>query len=220
MLSALFIAGWLFAQTQSIDIGTDEGADEDALEQIDEAVVEPAATAATAPGSAPESAPDSAPESAPASEPATATASAPASQLAEQEEEEESEADSALCATAERARYVRYAGLGAGGIGLLGAIGFFTVGLVERLAAQSLLDTSPAFGKLGDQYVVHDPHHADVAAYDSHRATASVMTQLVWISLGVSAVGGAVAIVSWWLGDELDQTVQRDDAGNCQLAGD
>ncbi|MBN2362202.1 MAG: hypothetical protein JXR83_22310 [Deltaproteobacteria bacterium] len=223
MLSPLLIAGCLLAPAQVIDLGpdaetdADEAAVEDISEQLDEYVPtapDPAtgaaqpARAASLPAAA-ETLPAAA-GTLPAST-AAPSASSPAPEIALIEESDEGETEATPCPTAERARYLVYGGAGAGGVGLLGGIAFFAVGLVERLRAQELLDNSPAFGKQGDQYVVNDPGHADVDAYASHRATASVMTQLVWISLGVAAVGSSVAIASYWLGEDAGRCQSRED---------
>jgi hypothetical protein len=220
MLSALLFASWLMAPAQATD--PDPGASGSAaagaaLEQIDAyaptAPDPPTAAAGSQPDTAAtagEPAADQVPASPPAPTSAGAT-SAAASTAPDAETDDEDNPAPQPCPTAERSRYTMYGGLGAGAVGVVGALVFFTIGQVERMRAQDLLDNSPAFGEQDDHYVVRDANHEDVAAYDSHRAAASVMSQLVWVSLGVGAVGAAVSAVSFWLGD---------DASRCQAAVD
>jgi len=104
----------------------------------------------------------------------------------------------------EEAEPLLFGGLATGGLGLLGALGFLLASVAERVQAESLLEDSEAFGKVDDRYVVRDPAHDDVVTYDDHRKTASVMTQLAWISLGVAAAGAATAGTAFFLSLEAD----------------
>ncbi|MFH1810844.1 MAG: hypothetical protein ABIJ09_19025 [Pseudomonadota bacterium] len=108
------------------------------------------------------------------------------------------------CEATETARALRYGGLGVGAVSLLGAVAFAGISLYERFQAQELLDHSPAFGKIGDRYVQRDPAHPDVAAYDGHRATSSILSQLSWFALGLSLAGAGVTGAAFLLGEQAD----------------
>lgn len=154
------------------------------------------------------------PEPPPPLEPSTPTVEAVAPAPAAPDVEEEvscAEADDEEpCSVVEQARPLIYGGLATGALGLFGAIGFLVAGTAERLQAQSLLDTSEAFAKVDDRTVVRDPGHEDVARYEEHRATASVMTQLAWISVGIALAGATTAGTAFFLSLEAEECSASD----------
>jgi hypothetical protein len=110
----------------------------------------------------------------------------------------------APCPVNDTARALSFGGLAVGGVSLLAAVTLAAVSLYERTQAQDLLDHSPAFGTIGDRYVERDPAHPDVAAYDSHRAASSILSQLSWFALGLSLAGAGIAGSAFWLGEQSE----------------